>query len=192
VYHSFSIALAEPLSVAWHATTRTKVSPHDPVLVIGAGPVGLGVLQVLKAQGVKTIIVSERSELRRTFAQKFGATHVVDPTSGTALDEVRGLSGGEGAAVVFDAAGVQPGLDFAIAASRVGATIVNIAIWKNPATINTVLLILGEKTYIGTMTYLRKDFEGVIEAMGSGKMKLQLVLMGRCGWLIQVHRSSQS
>ena len=72
-------ALTEPMAVAWHAVRRGDVGKKDVAIVIGCGPVGLGVICVLKAAGVKTIIASDFSLGRRALAQKCGAHVVVDP-----------------------------------------------------------------------------------------------------------------
>jgi len=72
-------ALTEPMAVAWHAVRRGEVGKKDVAIVIGCGPVGLGVICVLKAAGVKTIIASDFSAGRRALAQKCGADVVIDP-----------------------------------------------------------------------------------------------------------------
>lgn len=72
-------ALTEPMAVACHAVRRGDVGKKDVAIVIGCGPVGLGVICVLKAASVKTIIASDFSSGRRALAQKCGADVVVDP-----------------------------------------------------------------------------------------------------------------
>jgi threonine dehydrogenase-like Zn-dependent dehydrogenase len=162
-------ALVEPLSVAWHAVSVSHFQVDDDVLVVGAGPIGIGIVQVLKARGASNVVVSEMSQIRRELAMKFGADHVFEPSNGTAVAQCKALCRDEGPAVVFDAAGVQAGLDLALASSRAGATIVNVAAWKFPPQFDALLLTMGEKKYIGTMTYLRQDFEHVLDALETGK-----------------------
>jgi len=72
-------ALTEPMAVAWHAVRRGEVKKKDVAIVIGCGPVGLGVICALKAMGVQTIVASDFSSGRRALAQKCGADVVVDP-----------------------------------------------------------------------------------------------------------------
>ena len=162
-------ALVEPLAVAWHAIKNTPFKEGDDTLVIGAGPVGLAVIQVLKAWGAGRILVSELSTRRQELAKHFGATHLLDPKSPDVVAQCKEICDGEGPAIVVDAAGVQAGLDLAFAASRSGATIVNIATWKDQPRVNAIALLLGEKRYVGTMVHVKEDFAGVIEAVGSGK-----------------------
>jgi threonine dehydrogenase-like Zn-dependent dehydrogenase len=71
--------LTEPMAVAHHAVLRGEVARKQVAVVIGCGPVGLGVILMLKAQGVRTVVASDPSEGRRALARRCGADVVVDP-----------------------------------------------------------------------------------------------------------------
>jgi threonine dehydrogenase-like Zn-dependent dehydrogenase len=72
-------ALTEPMAVAWHAVRRGDVGKRQVAIVIGCGPVGLGVVLMLKAKGVRTVLASDFSPGRRALAAACGADVVVDP-----------------------------------------------------------------------------------------------------------------
>lgn len=72
-------ALTEPMAVALHAVRRGEVAKKQVAIVIGCGPVGLGVILMLKAKGVRTVVASDYSPGRRTLAKACGADVVVDP-----------------------------------------------------------------------------------------------------------------
>jgi threonine dehydrogenase-like Zn-dependent dehydrogenase len=72
-------ALTEPMAVAWHAVRRGDVGKRQVAIVIGCGPVGLGVVLMLKAKGVRTVVASDFSPGRRALAAACGADVVVDP-----------------------------------------------------------------------------------------------------------------
>jgi threonine dehydrogenase-like Zn-dependent dehydrogenase len=72
-------ALTEPMAVGWHAVRRSQVGKGDVAIVIGCGPIGLGVICMLKAHGVRTVIASDYSRGRRRLATICGADTVVDP-----------------------------------------------------------------------------------------------------------------
>ncbi len=72
-------ALTEPMAVGLHAINRGDVKRSDVAVVIGCGPVGLAIICLLKARGVKTIIASDFSPGRRRLASQCGAHVVVDP-----------------------------------------------------------------------------------------------------------------
>lgn len=76
-------ALTEPMAVAWHAVQRGEVRRRDVAIVIGCGPVGLGVILGLKAKGVRTVVASDYSPTRRALAQRCGADVVIDPAEGS-------------------------------------------------------------------------------------------------------------
>ena len=72
-------ALTEPMAVGWHAVRRGDVGKGDVAIVIGCGPIGLAVICMLKAHGVRTVIASDFSAGRRALATASGADAVVDP-----------------------------------------------------------------------------------------------------------------
>ena len=72
--------LTEPLAVGRHAVRRAEVKKGDVAIVIGCGPVGLAVICMLKAHGVRTIVASDFSRGRRELATACGADVVVDPS----------------------------------------------------------------------------------------------------------------
>jgi threonine dehydrogenase-like Zn-dependent dehydrogenase len=74
-------ALTEPMAVALHAVRRGDVGKRQVAYVIGCGPIGLGVIAMLKATGVKTVVASDLSPGRRALAVAMGADVVVDPAA---------------------------------------------------------------------------------------------------------------
>lgn len=76
-------ALTEPMAVAWHAVRRAEIKRKDVAVVIGCGPIGLGVILALKAKGVDRVVASDLSAGRRELARACGADVVVDPGEGS-------------------------------------------------------------------------------------------------------------
>jgi threonine dehydrogenase-like Zn-dependent dehydrogenase len=74
-------ALTEPMAVAWHAVRRGDVDKGQVAIVIGCGPIGLAVICMLKAHGVRHVIASDFSPGRRELARRCGADLVVDPSA---------------------------------------------------------------------------------------------------------------
>jgi threonine dehydrogenase-like Zn-dependent dehydrogenase len=72
-------ALTEPLAVGLHAVRRGEVGKGQVAIVVGCGPVGLAVIGMLKASGVRTVVASDYSPGRRKLAATLGADVVVDP-----------------------------------------------------------------------------------------------------------------
>lgn len=80
------MAPTEPMAVAWHAVRRGEVSRRTEAIVIGCGPIGLGVILLLKARGVRTVVASDFSPRRRELASACGADIVVDPGETSPFD----------------------------------------------------------------------------------------------------------
>ena len=93
-------AMTEPMAVAWHAVQRGEVGKGDVALVVGCGPVGLGVVLALKAKGVRRVVASDPSPGRRALATRCGADVVVDPRDGDPYEaayDPRHIAGAESA-----------------------------------------------------------------------------------------------
>ena len=111
-------------------TQKYDLKPGDSALVMGAGPIGLGVIQCLKARGAGTIIVAEVARERQNFAKEFGATHLIDPRHEDTVKRAKEITGGLGPHAAFDAAGVPASVRDACLAVRARGTVVNLAIWE--------------------------------------------------------------
>jgi len=162
--------LTEPLAVAWHMIRISGYQPGDVVAVIGAGPIGCALAFLLKAQGAKAIIVSEISPVRSKQATVSGADKVVNPLSGApdGTDPVVAAVhefAEDGADVAFDACGLQATLVTAIACTRPGGVVFNVAIHDKPLSIDLMSLTLTEKKLMGGICYTREDFDAVIDVL---------------------------
>ncbi|KAG9771196.1 sorbitol dehydrogenase, partial [Aureobasidium melanogenum] len=168
-------ALVEPLSVAWHAVAASPLVEIGPknasVLVLGGGPIGLAVVQVLVAHGTKKIIMSEIAAQRQAFAREFGAHHVLAPNVYDVVGVSRELCHGEGPDIVFDCAGVPASFESACKAIKARGTVVNVAIWEKPVSFNPNSLVFNEGKYVGVLGYQRKDFVEVIQAIADGRLQ---------------------
>lgn len=81
-------ALTEPLAVAHHAVRRGQVGAKQVAVVVGCGPIGLAVILMLKAAGVRTVVASDFSAGRRALAERCGADVVLDPEVDSVWAEV--------------------------------------------------------------------------------------------------------
>ncbi len=118
----------EPFSCGYYATVRAdNLDGSDTVIVLGAGPIGLGVVAASAAKGAR-VIIAEPSAARVEIARRLGAEESVDPTGATFLDDVLDLTDGRGASVVFEASGKPPAMAAALEVAGFRARIVNIGI----------------------------------------------------------------
>jgi S-(hydroxymethyl)glutathione dehydrogenase / alcohol dehydrogenase len=103
-----------------------QVEAGATVLVIGAGGVGVAVIQGARLAGAALIVVADPVDGRRDAAQRFGATHVVDPADVDLPAYCRELTGGIGMDYCFEAAGQAALIEVGFAASRSGGTTVGV------------------------------------------------------------------
>ncbi|EKM78294.1 hypothetical protein AGABI1DRAFT_129413 [Agaricus bisporus var. burnettii JB137-S8] len=163
-------ACIEPLAVAYHAVKRSGFTGDGAALVIGAGPIGLFVVKILRSLYPSiTILVSEPATIRREFAIKHGATRAFDPTKVNVPDAVRSIIS-PGVDVAFDAAGIQASMDASLFSLRARGTYVNLAIWEKDAILNVNLILVREINFTGIVGYDRVH-EEVISLIASGKIK---------------------
>jgi L-iditol 2-dehydrogenase len=121
-------ALVEPFSCGYYATVRAdNLDGSDTAIVLGAGPIGLGVVAAAAAKGVR-VIVAEPSAGRVEIAKRLGAESSVDPTSGDFLEQVAELTNGKGASVVFEASGKPAAMASALEVAGFRARVVYIGI----------------------------------------------------------------
>jgi threonine dehydrogenase-like Zn-dependent dehydrogenase len=121
-------ALVEPFSCGYYATLRAdNLDASDTVVVLGAGPIGLGVVAASVGKGAR-VIVAEPDQDRGELARRLGADEVVDPTEQSFAERVSDLSDGQGASVVFEASGRLAAMAMALEVAAFRARIVYIGI----------------------------------------------------------------
>lgn len=137
--------MVEPLAVAWHAVEQSGAKAGDSILVLGAGPIGLAVLQCLKTRSPAKLVVVEVSLNRRALAQQFGATEVIDPQAEDVVPKCKLLCNGQGPSIAFDCAGVAASIKSACLSVGSRGTVVNVATWNKEIPFDMNSLLFGEK-----------------------------------------------
>ena len=117
----FEASFTEPTAIGVQAVRRGQVKAGEMVLVLGCGPIGLTLIEVLKARGTR-VIVTDLLEDRLTQAREFGAETMF--SDGTLLDRVKGVTGGEGVPVVIEATGNPKAMESAVGLVAAGGRIV--------------------------------------------------------------------
>jgi L-iditol 2-dehydrogenase len=117
-------ALIEAVSIAVHAVSRHTPKPDDTVVVVGAGMIGVLVIQVLRARGCRNIIAVEVDGQKRALAERLGAARSLNPKEVDIASAVRESTGGKGADASFEAVGLTETVLAAIQSLRKGGTAV--------------------------------------------------------------------
>jgi L-iditol 2-dehydrogenase len=117
-------AMLEPLGVALHALDLGHVRIGSTIAVVGAGPIGLLLVQAARTTGATRVVVVEPLAHRRDAAVRFGADVVLSVEEGADDSLLSAATGGEGADAVFEIAGTNEAVEVALRAARPGARIV--------------------------------------------------------------------
>lgn len=161
-------ALVEPMAVGWHAVTNSGIRPGQTALILGSGPIGIGVWFALRAHGIRSVIDSEPNAEPRAAAENLGAQPTVDPIGGDLAGVVATTTQSLGVDFVFDAAGAAGALPGAISMLAIHGTLIVSALHEHSVSLNPVVLIPIELTLRGSFAYDHCDFDAVIEAMSAG------------------------
>lgn len=155
-------ALAEPLAVALHAANRSRAEPGHKIAIFGAGPIGLGLIAVLRAKGVEDIVVFDLSDFRRERALALGARAVFDPRERPPVETLKELHGTElffgviptaGTDIFFEASGARHIIPDIVGYGKLGSSIMLVANHKKPLEIDVAALGSKEMSIIASMGY---------------------------------------
>lgn len=116
-------AMVEPTSVAVHAVGRMPLRLNDTAVVIGAGVIGLLVVQALRAAGCGRIVAVDMEEGRLELARELGADEGMRPDEGDVAELVRERTGGRGADVCVEAVGIDATVKAAVGCVRKGGAV---------------------------------------------------------------------
>ena len=116
-------AMVEPVSVAVHAVGRIAIRLNDTAIVVGAGMIGLLLIQTLRAAGCARVIAVDLDPGRLELARRLGAAAAIAADGDDPLAALLALTGGRGADVVVDAVGLPATVALALAAARKGGQV---------------------------------------------------------------------
>ncbi|MDK3019760.1 2,3-butanediol dehydrogenase [Pseudodonghicola flavimaris] len=153
-------ALLEPAAVAQHAINRAGSVKGARCAVIGAGPIGLLLVQLLKLAGAAEITATDLSAPRRDMALSLGADHATSPAQSPLPEGAFDLA--------FEAVGVQAALDEALRATRKGGSVILAGLFTAPATLDLFDMVNREVSLITTLGY-RDVFPALIEMIAEGR-----------------------
>ncbi|MFC2021279.1 zinc-binding dehydrogenase [Chloroflexota bacterium] len=167
-------ATAEPVSVAWHAVTQVQPQPEDTVVVIGAGIIGLCIIQILKSMGIARIIASGRRAKRLKLAKESGADVVVDAAREGVVPIVSEVTSGKMADIVFEVAGTETTYQQALQIVHRGGKVDMVGLYREPITWNPSYIVTNDITLIGCG--LRFDLPGAIDLLQNGKVNTKSLI----------------
>ena len=173
-------ALTEPVAVAVHAVNKSGIVKGEGALVLGAGPIGLALIAVLKGQGIEQIVASDFSPRRRALAALMGATTVVDPAVETAMDGWNRAAGGA-APVVFEAIGIPGILDDICRSVPPQTRITIVGVCMEPDTFLPLVAIAKELQFQFVIYYDPAEFADTLRQLAEGEIDASPLITGVVG-----------
>ncbi|WP_136688584.1 alcohol dehydrogenase catalytic domain-containing protein [Halorhabdus amylolytica] len=175
-------AFAEPLACAVHGVGRAGIEQGEPVALIGAGPVGLLLVQVARNRGAGPVIVSEPDDRRRELAEKLGADKTIDPTA--VEDTVEAITRVAGkVAVGIEAVGAVETIQQAFDVTRDGGTTLIFGVPDQEATmeLSPFDVYFTEVDLHGTYSLTQEDFERAVSLLRQERIEVASLISAELG-----------
>lgn len=169
------LAVVECLAIGAHAVRRGSVDEHDTVMVLGAGPIGLGAAQFAKVAGAKTFI-ADVSDHRLGFCKdNYDFDGHVD-CKGDVDAQLRALTNDEYPTVIIDATGNPKAMESTIGWLAHGGRIVFVSVVKADISFNDPEFHKRETTLLGSRNATMEDFEHVVACMREGSVSAKSMI----------------
>jgi 2-desacetyl-2-hydroxyethyl bacteriochlorophyllide A dehydrogenase len=162
------LSLVEPLAIGAHGVRRAAVKGGEFVLVVGAGPIGLGIAEFARIAG-GNVIMMDVNETRLKFCkEKLGVQHTVNPMTDDVLLKLKEITNGDMPTVVIDATGNLKAMNSAFSYMAHGARYVLVGLQKGEISFSHPEFHKREATLMSSRNATREDFEHVIASMKKG------------------------
>lgn len=166
-------ALTEPAAVALYAVRQSKFRTGDKVAVFGCGPIGLLIIDALRAGGATEIYAVELSHERQEKAAKLGAI-IIDPSKVDAVKEIKERTNG-GVNVSYEVTGVPKVLEQALESAEKDGELMVVSIWESSAPIHPNEIVIQERAMKGVIAY-RDVFPSTLDLMKKGYFSKDLLV----------------
>ena len=166
-------AMIEPLAVTVHAAKRAGDVKGLNVCVLGCGPIGILLIQSLKAFGAAKVLATDVSDYRLELAKQCGADVTVNTKNAEFGRAMLDAFGPDKADIIYDCAGNDITMDQAIQNARKGSVIILVAVYAGLAHCDLAKLNDSELDLNTTMMYRHEDYVDAIRLVGEGKIQLQ-------------------
>ena len=156
------LALVEPLAIGAHSVSRAQIQPDEFVLVVGAGPIGLGIMQFCRLAGAQVIAMDVNENRLRFCRNKTGISHTINPILESPIEMLKNITNGDMPTAVFDATGNRQAINGALAYLAHGGRYVLVGLQTGDLSFSHPEFHKRETTLMSSRNALRQDFEYVM------------------------------
>lgn len=164
------LALTEPLAIGAHGIRRAAVTPGEYVLVIGAGPIGLGTIHFALQAGARVIAMDVNASRLAFCQESLGVAHIINSSAGRAVEELQAITQGDMPTVVIDATGNLQAINAGFNYLAHGGRYVLIGLQKGNISFSHPEFHKREATLMSSRNATRQDFEFVMNALCTQKV----------------------
>ena len=168
-------AMVEPCSVAFHAVDITSLALNDTAVVVGAGIIGLLVIQTLRTSGCGQIIAVDLEPQRLELARQLGADMGLNPAADEVVSIIKKMTGGRGADVAFDAVGINASLKTALGSLRKGGALTLIGNLNPEVDLALQSVVTGEINVRGSCAS-RGDYPACLDMIARGAINVDALI----------------
>ena len=162
------LALVEPLAIGAHAVKRAAVANGEFVLVIGAGPIGLGIAQFTRIAGAHVIVVDVNDDRLQFCTSHVGVEHTINPLTQDVMESLKQITSNNMPTVVMDATGNLKAINNAFAYLAHGGRYVLVGLQKEHISFSHPEFHKREATLMSSRNANVSDFEHVMDAIKNG------------------------
>ena len=162
------LALIEPLAIGAHAVKRAAVANGEFVLVIGAGPIGLGIAQFARITGAHVIVVDVNDDRLQFCTTHVGVEHTINPLKQDVMESLKQITSNNMPTVVIDATGNLKAINNAFAYLAHGGRYVLVGLQKEHISFSHPEFHKREATLMSSRNANVSDFEHVMESIKNG------------------------
>lgn len=177
------LALVETLAIGCHAIYRGGPKPDETVLVIGAGPIGLSVIEFARLSGARTVVLDINESRLRFARERMGVTETIHAKGdGSELKEFAELTGGRLGNVVVDATGNNQSMANALNYVGFAGRLVFVGITTQEVAVPHPLMHRREMTLLASRNALSRDFGDIIGHIEEGRLDTRPWITHRAGF----------
>jgi 2-desacetyl-2-hydroxyethyl bacteriochlorophyllide A dehydrogenase len=171
--------LVEPLAIARHGIRRAHVQPGEQVLVIGAGPIGMGLAVFAKIAGAIVTMMDVRDDRLAFCKEKLGIDQVVNAVTEDASAAIHSFTQGDMCSVVIDATGNLKAINNALQYLAHAGRYVLVGLQKEAFSFSHPDFHKRETTLMSSRNATKEDFEYVMDAIQQGKVNAHVFITHR-------------
>jgi 2-desacetyl-2-hydroxyethyl bacteriochlorophyllide A dehydrogenase len=166
--NSDELALIEPLSIGAHAVARAAIEKGEFVLIVGAGPIGMGIIEFARIAGAEVIAMDTNDDRLQFCMQHLQAKHIINPVKEDAVKSIQQITNNDMATAVFDATGNLTAINNGIKYLSHGGRYILVGLQKEDFHFNHPEFHKRESTLMSSRNATKEDFSHVIKSLKQG------------------------